>query len=64
MLPPECFHAPGTSIKKARRFGRDDVNTSLIDPAISALHGKRLTLIKVIFKGIQTQQVVRAEVTV
>lgn len=55
MSPPEGFLAPWTPIEKAYRFGRKDVNTNLVYRAVSCCYGKHVTLIKVIFKGIQTQ---------
>ena len=64
MLPPEGFLAPWTPIEKAHRFGRKDVNTNLVYLAVSFFYGKHVTLIKVIFKGIQTQKVGRAEIAV
>lgn len=55
MSPAEGFLAPWTPIEKAHRFGRKDVNTNLVYLAVSCFYGKHVTLIKVIFKGIQTQ---------
>ena len=55
MLPPEGFLAPWTPVEQTHQFGRKDVNTCLVDVAVPGLHGKHVTLIKMIFKGIQTQ---------